>query len=395
VIFRQRRLEHASHKSFFFILIAGLLWLISCSQSHFRDSIYHYHQPKDLKDGITVDNLDKMGIDSDKIIELTRLILADSFTNIHSLLIARNNKLVYENYFSGDDQIWGFHLGYAAHNMKTLHDLRSISKSIVSACIGIALMQHKIKTLEDPIFNYLPGYIRYRTAENSQITIRHLLTMSAGILWDEDNPHNASLNNESQMEKSPDPVAYTLSLPMAEKPGTVWKYNSGGVQVLSAIIKQVSGYDINIFAEKYLFAPLGIRDYQWIKSQPDFPAAASGLRLRPRDLLKIGLLYMNEGRWNDIPVLPVDWVDESLSTQILRTPADSTKGYGFLFWSDAKMINHNLYHLSAAKGNGGQRLFLDMQSKLIVVLTAGNYNQSGMVRDGELAMADYILPALH
>jgi CubicO group peptidase (beta-lactamase class C family) len=376
------------------VLFASLVELASCGQSHNRDSNYQYQTPKALKDEISVDYIDKVGLDSNKIIALTKLILADSFANIHSLLIARNNKLVYENYFSGDDQIWGFHLGYATHTIKTLHDLRSISKSVVSACIGIAIMQHKIKSIDEPIFNYLPGYIRYRTAQNSQITIRHLLTMSAGIRWNEDSPHNTSLNDESQMEKSPDPVAYTLSLPMAEKPGLVWNYNSGGVQVLAAILKQVSGFDINLFAEKYLFLPLGIRDYQWIKSQPDFPAAASGLRLKPRDLLKIGLLYMNEGRWNNASVIPASWTAQSLSTQILRKSNDSTKGYGYLFWRDEEIINQHLFNISAAKGNGGQRLFLDKESKLIVVITAGNYNRSGIVKDGELAMEEYILPSL-
>jgi len=130
--------------------------------------------------------------------------------------------------------------------------------------------------------------------------------MSSGIRWNEDNPHQESMNSETQMEKSSDPVAYTLALPQMEKPGMRWQYNSGGVQVLAAIIKQVSGDDIDQFADRYLFTPLGIKSFQWIKSQPDFPAAASGLRLSSRDLLKIGLLYNTERKTN--PSLPVDWM---------------------------------------------------------------------------------------
>ena len=91
-------------------------------------------------------------------------------------------------------------------------------------------MQKKIKSIDDPIFDYLPGYVKFKTAFNAGITIRHLLTMSAGIAWDEDSPHNTSKNDESSMEKSDDPVAYALSLPMSQKPGTLWNYNSGGVQ---------------------------------------------------------------------------------------------------------------------------------------------------------------------
>jgi CubicO group peptidase (beta-lactamase class C family) len=288
------------------ILPAIAFWLTGCSQNHFHDTYYHYEMPRQLSDGIAVDGIDRAGIDSNRIASLSRLILADSFPNIHSLLIARNDKLVYENYFPGEDENWGFHLGYAVHQANTLHDVRSISKSIVSACIGIALMQKKIKNIDDPIFDYLPRYLQYKTEFNSHITIRHLLTMSSGIRWNEDNPHQESMNSETQMEKSSDPVAYTLALPQMEKPGMRWQYNSGGVQVLAAIIKQVSGDDIDQFADRYLFTPLGIKSFQWIKSQPDFPAAASGLRLSSRDLLKIGLLYNTERKTN--PSLPVDWM---------------------------------------------------------------------------------------
>jgi CubicO group peptidase (beta-lactamase class C family) len=255
-------------------------------------------------------------------------------------------------------------------------------------------MQHRIKSVDDPIFNYLPEYIQFKTALNEKITIRHLLTMSSGIQWDEDVPHNTSENNESQMEKSNDPVAYTLSLPADQIPGKYWNYNSGGVQVLAAIIKTVSGDNIDKFAETYLFTPLGIRNYEWIKSRPDFPAAASGLRLSSRDLLKIGLVYMNDGKWNNIPIIAEDWIKQSLATNILRTTGSKTKGYGYLFWTNTDTVNQRLFDISFASGNGGQRIFMNKESNLIVVITAGNYNKSNIPNDGQRALEKYILPAL-
>ena len=378
------------------IFLPAVLYSLACAgQAPARDTNYTYKAPQQLNDGIATANIADAGIDSVKIIKLTKLILADTFTNIHSLLILRNNKLVYENYFPGKDEIWGLKLGYIKHDINTLHDVRSISKSVVSACIGIAVMQKKIKSIDDPIFDYLPGYIKYKTAFNAGITIRHLLTMSSGIDWDEDAPHNTSKNDESSMEKSDDPVAYTLSLPMAHKPGTVWNYNSGSVQVLAAIIKDISRYNIDEYAAHYLFEPLGITDYKWINMRKNFPAAASGLRLRSRDLLKIALLYLNKGEYNKVQIIPGAWIKQSFSTAILRDGVTKSRGYGYLFWIQTDTIAQKPYTIISAKGNGGERLFMDLQSKLIVVITAGNYNNPDVVNDGQKALVKYILPALY
>jgi len=381
-------------KVFFVCILISLLYFAGC-QTQIRDSNYSYKVPAQLDDGIATGKMTAANMDTAKITALTRLILKDTFPNIHSLLIARNNKLVYENYFSGKDEMWGFHLGYIDHDINKIHDIRSISKSVVSACIGIAIQQQKIKSIDDPIFTYLTNYIQYKTIFNSQITIRHLLTMSSGIRWNEDVPHNTSQNDESGMEQSLDPVAYVLKLPLDQKPGAHWNYNSGGVQVLAEIIKNASGERIDKFAEKYLFAPLGIKDYSWIKSQPNFPAAASGLRLRSRDLVKIGLMYMNEGKWNNQQILSEQWVRQSMATTILRTPDSTTKGYGYLFWTTIDTVNGKPYAITSGRGNGGQRLFIDKESNLVVVITAGNYNLSGIVNDGQRALATHIIPALY
>lgn len=301
--------------AFIFYCLSGF------GQTPVRDTNYTYSIPQQFNEGISNGDIANAGLDSSKIVKLTRLILADTFKNIHSVLIMRDNKLLYESYFPGKDEIWGLKLGYTKHNVNSLHDVRSISKSVVSACIGIAIEQKKIKCIDDPIFNYLPDYIKYKTDLNKTITIRHLLTMSSGIVWDEDTPHNTSKNDESQMEKSDDPVAYTLSLPMAQKPGSVWNYNSGGVQILAAIIKNVSGYNIDEFAVHFLFDPLGIKEYQWIKIHNKVPAAASGLRLRSRDLVKIGMLYLNKGKYDHTQVIPQKWIKQSIATSILRDSA--------------------------------------------------------------------------
>jgi CubicO group peptidase (beta-lactamase class C family) len=385
--------------------------LSSCNQKHFRSTNYTYQIPQKLDDGLLTDNLVNMGIDTNAILQLTKLILADSFPNMHSLLIAKDNKLVYENYFEGKDENWGSNLGYAKHDTNILHDTRSISKSVVAACIDIAIQQQKIKSIDEPIFNYLPEYIQYKTAQNEIITIKHLLTMSSGIKWDENVPHGTSENSETEMERSLNPVEYVLSLPMDTLPGKVWKYNSGGVQVLAEIIRNVSGENIDLFAAKNLFTPLGIKDYKWTYSSSiaiwfnltkifnkrrKFPAAASGLRLTSRDLLKFGLLYVNNGKWNDKQILSEEWVAETLKAKILRDSVLSeTNGYSYLFWTHTDTVNNKQFQLITARGNGGQRIFVNKASNLIVVITAGNYNKSGIKNDGQVALDKYILSALH
>ncbi len=383
----------------------------SCSQTHFRSNNYTYQIPKQIEDGLVIDNLISAGIDTNQIIQLTKLILADSFPNIHSLLIAKDNKHVYENYFEGKDENWGSNLGYAKHDTNILHDTRSISKSVVAACIDIAVQQQKIKSIDDPIFNYLPSYSKYKTTQNETITIKHLLTMTSGIKWEENNiPHGRSSNNETQMERSINPVEYVLRQPMDTLPGKVWKYNSGGVQVLAEIIRNVSGDNVDSFAAKYLFATLGIKNYKWTYSsnisiwfnlnkifskRRKFPAAASGLRLTSRDLLKFGLLYLNSGKWNGNQILSENWVNETLTTKILRDTATSaTNGYSYLFWTQTDTINNKVFNLITARGNGGQRIFINKASNLVVVFTAGNYNKTGIKNDGQLALDKYILPAL-
>jgi CubicO group peptidase (beta-lactamase class C family) len=391
----------------FFLLTA----ISSCSQTHSRSTNYTYQLPKQIEDGLVIDNLTNSGVDTNQIIELTKLILADSFPNIHSLLIAKDSKLVYENYFEGKDETWGWSLGYAKHDTNTLHDIRSISKSVVAACIDLAIQQKLINSIDDSIFKYLPDYITYKSPQNEKITIRNLLTMSSGIKWEENSvPHGTSANNETQMEKSKKPIDYVLSQPMDTLPGEVWNYNSGGVQILAEIIRNASGLTIDYFADKFLFKPLGIKNYKWVRMQSDFssfkerylggknkskfPAAASGLRLTSRDLLKFGMLYLNNGKWNGKQILSENWVNETMKTQILQDNSSSTNGYSYLFWTQTSKIKNNFFDLIIARGNGGQRIFMNMKLNLIVVITAGNYNKKGIINDGQAAMEKFILPAL-
>jgi CubicO group peptidase (beta-lactamase class C family) len=329
--------------------------------------------------------------DTARITEMTKAISAQTYPNIHSVLIAKDDKLVFEKYFAGEDQIWGDPLGRVDHTAEDLHDVRSISKSVVSACIGIAISQGKLKNVDQRVFDFFPEYSRYDSGIRSKLTVAHLLTMSSGMKWNEEVPYDNPENSEIRMIRSADPVEYVLSQPIENPPGEVWKYNGGTTQLLAAILKKVSGLPVDQFAKEFLFQPLGIREFEWVKySGTDMPAAASGLRLRSRDLLKFGLLYANEGKWKDEQVIPQNWIRESFTSHVKR--GAGTYGYQFWIWSDT--LNGSPKTIIAAIGNGDQRIFIDTATSVVVVTTAGNYNKWNIEKNTYALLKDFIYPAM-
>ena len=191
------------------------------------------------------------------------------------------------------------------------------------------------------------------------------------------------------MINSDDPIEFVLSRTFVAAPGTKWNYNGGATQLLASVIEKVSGLKVNEFANEYLFKPLGIQHFEWIKYPgTTLPAAASGLRLSARDLLKFGLLYANEGEWNGNQVVPANWVEASFTSHTDR-PNGGSYGYQFWIWSDT--ISGRNLRIVAAIGNGDQRIFFDEANDLVVVVTAGNYNQ-GLSKNSYALLKDFIYP---
>ncbi len=377
------------------VLIAFVLSTTeSCGQTPKHSANYYYSKPRAYNDSIIVDNLSHVSMDSAAIIKLTTLILDDSISNVHSLLIAKNNKLVYENYFPGKDQKHGKKLGYVNHNIDQLHDCRSISKSIVSACIGIAVKNKIIENINDPIKKYFP---EIADSLKGQITIKHLLTMTSGLEWNEIGSYGNFFNSETQMDLRFNPIKYILKRKLLSKPGTEWNYCGGNTQLLAEIIQRKSGLTITEFANKFLFLPLGIHQYEWVNlTFKKIPAAASGLRLSSRDLLKFGLLYINNGNCNGTQILDTSWVNQSFTSFIERPDLKKNKikkgGYGYQFWTYSDTLNAKPIDIIEAKGNGGQSIFFCNSFNLLVVTTGGNYNQAD--NNPYQMLTKYIMPSI-
>lgn len=366
------------------IILLLIFSLAACSRSTIISKV-----DSDLKTG----TLERNGMDPSVINKADTAVSNGTFPNIHSLLVARNNTLVYEKYWPGKDEKWATDIGIAQHSKDSLHDIRSISKSIVSACIGIALHQGKIKSVDQRVFEFFPEYSKYDNGLKSLLTIGHLLSMTSGIKWNEDVPYNNPENSEVRMIFSGNPIEYVLSQPMDVEPGKQWKYNGGTTQLLAAIIEKTTGLKVDKFAEEYLFKPLGITSYEWFRYPgTDIPAAASGLRLRSRDLLKFGLLYFNDGIWNNSQIISADWVEKSFRPQIDMSAIAS---YGYQFWLFNDTVMKKPVHVKTCVGNGDQRVFIDRDNNLVVVVTAGNYNIWNIENNATQLVKKYVYPALN
>ena len=340
---------------------------------------------------------DSVGMDRARLDAMTAMIRRYPDWNIHAVLIERNGRLIYEQYFSGQDERWGDSLGKITFTRETKHDLRSISKSVTSALVGIALASGKIRSVDQKLMEFFPDYADKVPATTGRITIRDALTMSSGLQWDEVTPYTDPHNDEIVMDDSKDPIGYVLGRPSAAEPGTQWNYNGGGTEVLAAIVQRAVGEPIVDYARRVLFEPLGIRDFEWVTMPAGNPAAASGLRLRPRDLAKFGSLYLHEGKWNGRQVVPADWVRVSTQRHIaIKDPVSAlgTHGYGYQWWHNCYRTAIGTLEVPTAVGNGQQRIFVVRQLGLVVTIMAGRYNDPSASGLPARLLLEQIIPAI-
>ncbi len=219
--------------------------------------------------------------------------------------------------------------------------------------------------------------------------------MSAGLDWVEGLGLTPRGSDETRMIKSPDPVAFTLGRSLKSKPGENFTYSNGLPTLLGYLLERAYGKRCDEIVKEKLFDPLGIDDFEFHAMPSGLLAYAYGLRLTPRDMAKIGMLYVNEGRWGEKQIIPSEWVEASLEphTELSRFPP--LLGYGYQFWLMRFESQENSIWVPHARGNGGQRIFILRPLNMVVVITAGDYDT--LSRDRELSsdqvLIDYIFPA--
>jgi CubicO group peptidase (beta-lactamase class C family) len=310
------------------------------------------------------------GLDEKRLCAIVDDLKAFKPANIHAVVVAHRGRLVFEQYFSGEDEIWARPLGVVAHGPEVKHDVRSISKSVTALLVGIAVDRKLIAGIDEPVFTFFPEYAALHSPEKERITLRHLLTMSAGLAWNETIPYTNPANSEVRMLRAPDPYRYVLEQPVVEAPGVEFNYSGGATQLLAGVIQKATGKPLVAFAREALFDPLGITDLEWVRMPNREVAAASGLRLRPRDLAKLGQLMLQKGQWQGRQIVPAAWIEQSTTPQI---EAIDFMFYGYQWWLGRSLIDKRDVPWTAGLGLGGQRLFVVPALDLVVVINAGYY----------------------
>ena len=349
--------------------------------------------PATLNDGWAVAAPAEVDLDAARLSEFDKFLEQWPKHKIHAVVVARRGSLVLERYFSGEDERW---VEESVHfSPRDLHDVRSISKSVTSLLVGIARGEGNFPSLQSSVLDFFPEYADLRTPENARITFQHLLTMSHGLLWDESKPWDDPANNERRMLEAKDPYRYVLEQPMARPPGELFNYCGGATSLLSAALAKGVGRGIDAYAAEKLFGPLAIADFEWLGFTGSAEIAAfGGLRLRPRDLAKIGQLMADDGCWNGKQVLPPGWVEES------TRPRANTEGYGSLYygyqwWLGRSLLRGHDLSWVAGFGNGGQRLFVVPDLDVVVAINAAHY---GSPLQGLIPIAilnRFVLPAVN
>lgn len=314
----------------------------------------------------------------DNLHKLASEIRLGEWGPIHSILVYQNSQIIFEDYFE-------------TYARDVLHEAQSVTKSLQSILVGIAFDQGCLKDLDEPIKDYFSDYQGIDWSEGKdQITIRHLLTMTSGLSWNESQiPYTDILDNDSnRLVLSDDWISYPLQKPMQASPGQVFNYSSAAPILLSHIIALATGMDNEVFAWEYLFDPLQIETYAYQKS-PMQPHILGDIDLLPRDMAKLGLLMLNQGRWKGKQILSSQWVKNSIDAHVIL----DDRAYGFWWWNRTVFSTKIKFEIYYAWGYGGQHIFVIPALQAVVVFTGGFYELT-LASEPFRILDNFILPVL-
>ena len=333
-----------------------------------------YQAPSDLSDGLTVGNAADHGLSIDALNAMAAARQSDSWQKIDSILIMKDSTLIFESY----------HNFYAAGRR---HDMASITKSITSLLVGIAIDQGHISGVDTPIYTYYTDtpYNDYFDEAKRAITIEDVLTMRHGL--DCDDAEDTKMKRFRAWLRSADRMADILSLPMVHEPGTHTAYCTMATDLLRPVLEGATGMSVQDFAQSALFSPLGISNFGWNKTDPDQLGMGYNGSARPRDVIRIGQMVADQGVWQDEQIVSSGWIEQSF------TPRGQLYGvdYGYLWYSEPYEIDRRTIPSRLAMGQGGQLLILFPTENAVVMINAHDW-------DGKLNFYDFVagwvLPAI-
>jgi CubicO group peptidase (beta-lactamase class C family) len=395
-------MKHMKRAVLLIAVLSSLLLIISCKSA--PSSPYVYQPPENIDDELDVGTLSEVGIDPALIEKAVNDINRGKYIEVHSMLIFKDNKLVFEDYFPGYKYQWdgpNYHGDLVAWTASNLHCIHSDTKSITSACIGIAIDKGFIESVHQSIFDYLPDHQHFNTEGRDKITIEYLLTMTSGLDWEEwGAPYNSEDNPMIGIWFSDkDPITYILERAMKDEPGTSFTYYGGNMILLAEILRNATGMNIDEFSTKYLFEPLGIDSFDWWnRFENGVIEAASGLKMTPRDMIKVGVTFLNNGIWNGRRIISELWLEKSTTAfpvnQDIDVPGEDGEklGYAYSWWTKQYSNSGQTINMFIALGWGGQKIMVLPEVNMVVVFTGGNY--ASEVKSFSI-LKKYIIPALN
>lgn len=382
----------------FFSLLLVIVFLLLSGCKDEPGSDYRYKIPESDTDGWEVASVEDEGLSQDALNDMMTYLASFTGHNIHSILIIRNNKLIFEEYFEGylySNSPPGSNGDFIQYDRNTDHYLASVSKSITSVIFGAAVKEGYITKVDTLLRDVLPEYQDILIDEKAGISLEHLLTMSSGLHWDEwSRSFEDPENDVVALFYEEDPIEYILSKHMINDPGEEFLYNSGGTNVLGVVIERTTGMGLLEFGNQYLFGPLNVQGGIWERMGGGYMFASGGIYLRPRELAKIGSLFLNDGYWGTEQVITADWIAAS-SAEYIETDdlIPQAHAYGYQWWMMDFQANERTYNCFFAAGWGDQYMFIFPDLDMMVVVNSGNFLSYGGVSVFGL-MEDFILHSL-
>lgn len=319
----------------------------------------------------------------DKVLikQLNRKIAQEYFKDITSIVVIKDNKLLIEEYFNGKSR-------------NSTHDMRSVSKTLASTIMGIAINDGHIKDKNQTLNNFydLKSYENYSTSKE-KVTLESLLSMSSGIEGADMDPKSAG--NEENMYPTSDWVKFGLDLPMDKNKtiGNNWDYLTAGAVILGDVLNKTVPDGLEKYAHQKLFKPLGINNYKWQYTPTNVPNTAGGFKMSTLDNARWGQLYLDNGNYNGTQILPEAWVEISLEKHI-ALPNRENEYYGYLLWNKTYKVNNKEFEAFYASGNGGNKIMIFKDIGVVIVITATAYGQPYAHHQADEIIEKYLLASL-
>ncbi len=336
---------------------------------------YRYRAPAQPGVVLKTHNIDDDSPLAQHLSAMVNAIYSGEYPHVQSVLVYRNDALVFEEYFYEFDR-------------DKLHQMRSATKTLIALLAGIAIDRGDIPSTAERVLPYFEEYANLKSTDQRKhaITINDLLTMRSGLDcndWDDRSP-----GNESKMIYAEDWARFILDVPMTDEPGNKGSYCSGNVILMGRIIEKTTGMPLKQYVSEVLFGPLGIDGFEW-DFHPDQTNSTNFAQawLRPIDMMKIGVLISNNGRWNGEQLVSAQWI------RTLTSPQSEISGtpYGFYYWLRYINTGEGKVQTPQVSGNGGQKIIQLNEGKTVIVMTGGNYNQQSHTND---LLVKFIIPGL-